>query len=101
MSMRKTKAQKEPKRLPDMSNWTDKAIHEFWKTHDSADYWDQMQEVEVKAQREGQRAVSVKLDESDIVLLRTIAKRLGLGHTTLIRIWIKEKLREMQVAKRS
>jgi len=88
------KAQEKAKQLPDMSYLTDKAIH------DSADYWDQMQEVEVKAQRKGQRAVSVKLDESDIALLRTIAKRLGLGHTTLIRIWIKEKLRELQVAKR-
>lgn len=98
--MTKIKAQKKPKQLPDMSTWTDQAIHEFWKTHDSADYWDQMQEVEVKAQRKGQRAVSVKLDEPDIALLRAIAKRLGLGHTTLIRIWIKEKLREIQAAKR-
>ncbi len=92
------KSQKKPKQLPDMSDWTDKAIHEFWKTHDSADYWDQMQEVAVQAQRKGQRAVSVKLD---IALLKAIAKRLGLGHTTLIRLWIKEKLRELQGAKRS
>lgn len=98
--MRKIKSQEKPKQLPDMSSWTDKAIHEFWKTHDSADYWDQMQEIEVKAQRKGQRAVSVKLDESDIALLRAIAKRLGLGHTTLIRIWIKEKLQGIQAAKR-
>jgi hypothetical protein len=97
--MRKIKNQEEPEQLPDMSNWSDKAIHEFWKTHDSADYWDQMQEVQVRAQRKGQRAVSVKLDESDIALLRAIAKRLGLGHTTLIRIWIKEKLREVQTTK--
>ena len=98
--MREIEAQREPEQLPDMSDWTDEAIHEFWKTHDSADYWDQMQGVEVKAQRKGQHAVSVKLDEADIALLKAVAKRLGLGHTTLIRIWIKEKLREIQAAKR-
>lgn len=37
------------KKLPDMSDWTAKEVHEFWKTHSSADYWDQTEEVEVES----------------------------------------------------
>lgn len=84
---------KSKKKLPDMTNWSDEEIHDFWKTHDSADYWDQTEPADVKAKRPRQRAVSVKLDEHDIAALKKIAREMGIGHTTLIRIWIKEKLK--------
>ena len=88
---------KKAKKLPDMTSWTDEQIHEFWKTHDSADYWEEMKPVEVKTVRPQQRAVSVKLDERDIVRLKVIAGKLGIGHTTLIRMWLKEKLQKQPV----
>lgn len=93
--MPKTKA----KKVPDMTGWSDERIHEFWKTHDSADYWDETEPVDIKAMLLKQRAVSVKLDEKDIAHLKDIARDLGVGHTTLIRLWIKEKLRKRQSLK--
>lgn len=89
----KMSRKKKAKKLPDMTDWTDEKIHEFWKTHDAADYWEEMKAVEVKAVRPQQRAVSVKLDERDIALLKAIAHEMGIGHTTLIRLWLKEKLK--------
>lgn len=80
--------------LPDMSDWTAKQIHEFWKTHSSADYWDQTEEVSVEVRRRPRRPVSVKLSDPDIEALKRIAQERGLGYTTLLRIWIKEKLHE-------
>jgi len=91
--MPKTKKSK-TKKLPDMTDWSEEEIHEFWKTHDSADYWEETEPVEIKAERPRQRAVSVKLDERDITRLKRIAREKGIGHTTLIRMWIKEKLKE-------
>lgn len=82
------------KKLPDMSNWTAKEIHEFWKTHSSADYWDQTEEVEVEVTRHPRRPVSIKLSEQDVQALKRIAQKRGLGYTTLLRIWIKERLHE-------
>ena len=82
------------KKLPDMSSWTAKEIHEFWKAHSSADYWDQTEEVEVEVARHPRRPVSVKLSEQDVQALKRIAQKRGLGYTTLLRIWIKEKLHE-------
>ena len=86
-----TKA-KEKQRLPIMDNWSDQKIHEFWKTHDSADYWDETEPVRVKVFAKAQRAVSVKLNEDDISRLKSLAQHMGIGHTTLIRLWIKQRL---------
>ena len=83
-----------------MTHWTDEQIHEFWKTHDSGDYWDEMEPVEVHVKRPQTRAVSVKLEVKDIAHLRQIADEMGVGHTTLIRMWIKEKLKKQPVSQR-
>lgn|GEM_PF-4090857 len=40
------------------------------------------------------RAVSFWISEEDLEELKRIAKEKGIGHTTLIRMWIKEKLKE-------
>ena len=94
MSKNKDKRKDKERELPDMTDWSEEQIHEFWKTHDSADYWEETEGVEIVAERPRQRAVSVRLDERDIALLKRIAKEKGIGHTTLIRMWIKEKLKE-------
>lgn len=86
------------KRLPDMSDWTAKQIHEFWKTHSSADYWEETEEVEVEMRRRPRQPVSVKLSEEDVEILKQIAAEKGMGYTTLLRVWIKEKLHAVKSA---
>ena len=44
------------------------------------------------------RAVSFWLAHEDIRALKTIAQEKGIGHTTLVRMWIKERLHEAQAA---
>ena len=44
------------------------------------------------ARRRNKRALSVWLTEEDIEQLRAIAKEKGIGHTTLVRMWVREKL---------
>jgi len=80
------------KKLPNMNEWTLDQIAEFWDTHDSADYWNDMKEVELSIERGPLKTVSVKLSETDLKLLKAIADKQGVGHTTLIRMWLKEKL---------
>ena len=38
------------------------------------------------------RAVSFWLSEEDLEELRAIAREKGIGHTTLVRMWVREKL---------
>ncbi len=87
-------------KLPDMTDWSETEIHQFWKTHDSSDYWDEMEPVEVRARRSPSRAVAVKLEESDITKLKKIAEAMGIGHTTLIRIWVKEMLKKRPLSQK-
>lgn len=86
------------KKLPNMNEWTLDQIAEFWDTHDSADYWNDMKEVELSIERGPLKTVSVKLSEADLNLLKTIADKQGVGHTTLIRMWLKEKLLSLRKA---
>lgn len=86
------------KKLPDMSNWTAMQIHEFWKTHSSADYWEETREVDVVVRRRPRQPISVKLSEADVEALKRIAAEKGMGYTTLLRVWIKERLHAAKVA---
>lgn len=45
----------------------DEAIAEFWDTHSLADYWDQLEEVEVevKLKSSPSETVSLQLEKSD------------------------------------
>ncbi len=36
----------------------------------------------------------VWLTEEDLEQLKAIAREKGIGHTTLVRMWVKEKLKE-------
>jgi predicted DNA binding CopG/RHH family protein len=92
-----TQEPKTKKRLPDFGKMSLEEIAEFWETHDSADYWGQMEDVtdQVHFKRPAEKIVSVRITEEDLGQLRRIAAEMGLGHTTLIRTWIKEKLREV------
>ena len=38
------------------------------------------------------QTLSVWFTEEDIEQLRAIAKEKGIGHTTLVRMWVREKL---------
>ena len=53
----KPRSSTKPAKLPDMTGWSAVQIAEFWETHDSTDYLDQMEDVEV--QQTGQKCVRV------------------------------------------
>jgi len=84
------------KRLPEFGKMSLEEIDEFWETHDSADYWDQMEDVtdQVTFKHPVEKIVSIRIAEGDLKELKRLASERGLGHTTLIRTWIKEKLHE-------
>ena len=83
------------KKLPDMSDWTDEQIAEFWETHDSTDYVDQMEEADVQVEvPEDYRVISLRLDAKDIESVKTIAREKGVPYTVLLRMWIRERLHD-------
>jgi len=67
---------------------------DFWDTHDSADYLDETEPVELTFvdARPEKRSISLRIDAGTVDTLKHIAGRKGMGYQTLIRMWVMERL---------
>lgn len=81
------------KQLPDMAGWPNDKIAKFWETHNAADYEDELEEVELEVEAPIMEQVTFRLNHDDVEAIKDIAKDVGVGHTTLVRMWVKEKLK--------
>jgi predicted DNA binding CopG/RHH family protein len=79
-------------RLPTFANEQEEA--EFWATHDSMQYQEDSEAVEVTFEdaRPRKTQISLRLDAESIAELRAVARRKGVGYQTLIRMWVVERL---------
>lgn len=78
--------------IPDFESREEEA--EFWDTHDMADYWDQLKPVDVRVAKNLTEGITVRLDPDTMKQLRDLAGEKGIGPTTLIRMWVIEKMKE-------
>lgn len=75
---------------------TDQEAAEFWEHHSLDDFADNLEPVKLEFGRTVKQSISVRLDQEDIDLLKKLAAVRGVGHSTLARMWVREKLREVQ-----
>lgn len=99
-----------PSRIPDFKNREEEA--EFWDTHDFTDYWDETRPVEItvsqalrdrvearaRARSDLADRLTVRLDRADRDELTRRADEQGVGPSTLVRMWVKERLRGERAA---
>jgi len=64
---------------------TDSDERRFWAKHDVEEFADQLDELDVKIQPARTEQIAVRLYKEDLAALRELAKRKGVGHTTLAR----------------
>ena len=78
---------------------TDQEEARFWETHDSTEFLDDTEPVEVAFvdARPRKKQISLRLDARVIDVLKAIARRKGIGYQTLIRLWVMERLAQEQV----
>ena len=67
---------------------------EFWDTHDMADYWDQFKPVKVRVAQNLSEGITIRLDPDTLERVRELASDKGIGPTTLIRMWVIEKIKD-------
>ncbi len=77
-------------KIPKFTSYKEEA--EFWDTHDFTDYKDQTTPVKVKVSSNLSKVVPVRLTPDAITQLEIEAKRMGIGTSTLIRMWVLERL---------
>lgn len=86
----KERMTKEP--LPEFKSREEMA--EFWDTHDFTDYMDEFKPVKVRFSRRLSEGLNIRLDKETLEVLRLKAHEQGIGPTTLVRMWILERLRQ-------
>lgn len=79
---------KEP--IPEFKTIAEEA--EFWDTHDFADYWDDFKPVNVRFAKNLSQGITVRLEPDILNRVRVRAHKHGIGPTTLIRMWVMERL---------
>jgi len=67
---------------------------EFWDTHDFTDFLDELRPVQVRVAKNLSQGLNVRLDQSDREELNRRAEEQGIGPSTLIRMWVRERLRQ-------
>jgi len=90
---------KKSKKLPSFNRMSDEEIAQFWDNHSFVDYWDDMKEVQVIAKRLPTEVIGLRLEKKDLEQIKRFSQKLGLGYSTLLRVWIKEKLLQLQAIK--
>jgi hypothetical protein len=90
--MTQTKSQKS--RIPEFSSLEEEAT--WWETHNLADCQDEFEIVEAKFAKNLSHGLTIRLDPATLAKVRSLAKKKGIGPTTLIRMWILEDLEKLE-----
>ncbi|MBI4318736.1 MAG: hypothetical protein HY675_09620 [Chloroflexi bacterium] len=73
---------------------------EFWDTHSTAEFEDEFEEVKdvrfVVRRSSVDKALTVRLDKDTFVRLAEEARVQGVGPSTLVRMWILERLSQQR-----
>ncbi len=84
-------------KLPNMSEWTDEQIAEFWEHHDASDYWQEMEPVEIVFQsrlKNGKKKrLTLSLTAAQWRRLKSLANRQSMTPEGLVKLWVEEHLK--------
>ncbi len=81
-----------PSRIPKFSSIEEE--REFWDTHDTADFEDDFTPVKVRFAKNLSEGMTVRFDRETLKELRARAREKGMGPTTLLRMWVLERLQQ-------
>jgi hypothetical protein len=83
-----------PTRIPEFATLEEEAA--FWDTHSTADYEGEFKPVRVRFGKRLSSGVTIRLDPDTLQNLRAVAQESGIGPTTLIRMWVLERLKQRE-----
>lgn len=88
---------KEP--IPHFASRAEEA--QFWDSHDFADYWDEWKPVKVRFAKNLSEGIHIRLDPETLSRVRSEVSQRGIGPSTLIRMWLLERLQGKQTSSTS
>ena len=78
--------------IPEFKNIQEEA--EFWDTHDFTDFTDFSESLVLNGSQNVRSVLTIRIEGEDFDLLTKRAHELGIGASTLARMWIRERLRQ-------
>src|SRR3954469_1255001 len=78
--------------IPDFRSREEEAA--FWDTHDFTEFLDETRPVKLRVAKNLSEGLTVRLDRRDREELERRATEQGIGPSTLVRMWIKDRLRQ-------
>lgn len=66
----------------------------FWDTHDFTDFTDELKPIKVHFSKSLSEGITVRFDTKTLQVLRSIASEKGIGATTLVRMWVMERIND-------
>lgn len=66
----------------------------FWDTHSVLDYLDEFGLPQLVSKKMHTQGITVRFEPETLAQLRARAKEQGIGPTTLMRMWVLERLKE-------
>jgi hypothetical protein len=78
------------RRIPEFATIEEEAA--FWDTHSTADYEAEFKPVRVCFAKRLSSGVTIRLDPDTLEQLRSLAQEKEIGPTTLLRMWVLERL---------
>lgn len=85
------------KRVPKLRNV--KEMAEFWDTHSSAEFWEEMEESDETFKRPVLQPLSIKIDPNMLRKIKSLARKKGLTYNAYIRLLLSQQLeRELREA---
>jgi len=79
-------------RIPEFKSYQEEA--EFWDTHDFTEFEDETHPVEVHFAKNLSENVQVRFDPETNQQLEKLAREAGVKKSTLIRMWVMERLQD-------
>ncbi|TAK33530.1 MAG: hypothetical protein EPO21_13215 [Chloroflexota bacterium] len=90
------------KKLPLPAFATREEAADFWDTHSPLDYeGTEILDEPLRVKRPLVHTLQVRFDVEDLDALMEEGQRIGVPSSTLVRVWVKEKLAEMRARQKS
>ena len=85
------KVEARPSRIPKFKTYAEEA--KWFDTHDMADYQDEFTPVKVRVAKNLSQGITIRLNPDTLETIRSEAHEKGIGPTTLVRMWVLERLK--------
>ncbi len=79
-------------KIPKFKN--DQETREFWDKHSLSEFEEDIKPATITFLKPRKEVITLRLERSFIIPLKVLAKRIGIGYSSLARMWVMERIKK-------